>query len=70
MVAVSPVPVSQQPLYQGLSKLYEKLRNNNPETEILKVQEDPFWKDGKIYSPVKRDLNKTLINWLSREVSS
>ena len=60
----------KQPIDQGLSKLCEKLRNNNPETEILKVQEDPFWKDGKIYSPVKRDLNKALVNWLSQEIGS
>lgn len=60
----------KQPLDHSLSKLYEKLRNNNPETELLKVQEEPFWKDGKIYSPIKRDLNKTLVNWLSSEVSS
>jgi exosortase A-associated hydrolase 2 len=58
----------KQPLDHSLGKYYEKLKNNSPETEIMKVQEEPFWKDSKIYSPLKRELHKVLVNWISERL--
>jgi exosortase A-associated hydrolase 2 len=60
----------KQPVDPSLTRLHEKLNNMSQDTTILNAQEEPFWKDVKIYSPDKHGLNNILLNWYLREVGS
>jgi esterase/lipase len=60
----------KQPVAADLTRLYEMVKYNNPETALLNAQEDPFWKDVKIHNPNKSGLNNILLNWYSLEVGS
>jgi exosortase A-associated hydrolase 2 len=45
-------------------KLYEKISAKNLNTINMSVSEKPFWKVSKVYSPLQRELSKSIVNWL------
>jgi uncharacterized protein len=53
----------KQPSDSALKKLHERCSKNH-RMEFQRVQEEPFWKDSKLYSPVAQVLNKTLVSWI------
>lgn len=52
-----------------LNRLSIKFKDGNNGTEFLVVQEDPFWKDGKVYNPTARGLQDAVMNWLYKVYS-
>lgn len=60
----------KQPFEKNLEKLYLQYKSQNDKAVLLNVKEDYFWKDAKIYTPQKRNLQEAVLNWLYRAYSS
>jgi hypothetical protein len=54
---------------EDINRVSIKYREGNKGAEVLMVQEDPIWKDGKVYNPQAKDLQNTIVNWLHKVYS-
>jgi len=54
---------------EDLNMLSTRFEDENNGTEFLMVQEDPFWKDSKVYNPTAKRLQDTTLNWLHKVYS-
>jgi len=54
---------------EDINRLSIKFKDENDGTEFSIVQEDSFWKDGKVYNPTAKNLQDTIVNWLNKVYS-
>jgi uncharacterized protein len=57
-------PKENIPFEKGIQDLYSQYSIKNIDVELKCVQEDYFWKDAKVYTSQKIDLQNTIANWL------
>jgi exosortase A-associated hydrolase 2 len=59
-----------QPIEDEIAKLYMKYRDQYDSAKLLNVKEDLFWTDTKIYNPQAKNVQESVVNWLSEVYSS
>lgn len=57
-------PKENMPFEKGIQELHAKYKAQHSDVELTNVQEDHFWKDGKIYTPLKINLQNAVTRWL------
>jgi uncharacterized protein len=57
-------PKENMPFEKGIQQIHAKYKTHHSDVELMNVQEDHFWKDGKVYSPRKINLQNTVTSWL------
>ena len=55
-----------QPIEEGIEKLFIKYKAKSDEKELLNAKEDYFWTDTKMYNSHVRNVQEAIVKWLRR----
>jgi hypothetical protein len=55
---------SKKSIDPGIEKLFFKYRDCSENSELVKIQEEHFWKDAKMYMPHKKTLQDVVLTWI------